>query len=77
MAELFGGRTGYDTGRSAGTAWHHGPYGVPLLDDAPARMVARGHTHFLLEPLDIQALPPGAPLLTYRDVADVDAGRPA
>ncbi|MEE1782606.1 flavin reductase family protein [Streptomyces sp. SP17BM10] len=85
LAELFGGRTGDDTDKFAGTAWHRGPYGVPLLDDAPARFVggvlARfdggDHTGFLLEPLHVQVPSPGAPVLSYRDVADIDPGHPA
>ncbi|MEU8510987.1 flavin reductase family protein [Kitasatospora sp. NPDC048722] len=85
LAELFGGRTGDDTDKFADTAWHRGPYGVPLLDDAPAwfvggvlaRIEGGDHTGFLLDPLHVHAPSPEAPVLSFRDVAGIEPGHPA
>ncbi|MFB6890654.1 flavin reductase family protein [Kitasatospora sp. NPDC056327] len=86
LAELFGGHTGDDTDKFADVEWYHGPYGVPVLPEAPAWFVGRvldraewgDHTGLLLAPVAVGA-PPGeaAPVLSYRDVAGIDAGHPA
>ncbi|MFE6748145.1 flavin reductase family protein [Kitasatospora purpeofusca] len=85
LAELFGGRTGDDTDKFAEVEWYRGPYGVPVLPAAPAWFVGRvldradwgDHTGLLLSPVAVGAPPAGAEVLSYRDVADVDAGHPA
>ena len=59
IAELFGGETGDDTDKFAGTAWHDGPEGVPVIDGCPSwfagRIVERvrlgDHVGHLLEPV--------------------------
>lgn len=85
LAELFGGRTGDDTDKFADTAWHRGPHGVPVLDASPAwfagevldRIDWGDHTGFLLHPVHVHAPSPAAPVLSFRDVTDIEAGHPA
>lgn len=86
LAELFGGRSGDDTDKFAGVEWYHGPYGVPVLADVPAWFAGRvldradwgDHTGFLLEPVATETPgTTGTAVLSYRDVADIDAGHPA
>lgn len=58
LARLFGGETGDRTDKFAATAWHPGPGGAPVLDEAPAWFVGRvetrvdggDHVGFLLVP---------------------------
>lgn len=61
LAQLFGEETGDETDKFAHCAWHPGPGGLPLLDDAPRHMVGRvlerltfgDHLGVLLEPLEV------------------------
>ncbi|MET8701948.1 flavin reductase [Kitasatospora sp. NPDC004723] len=85
-AALFGGRDGEDTDRFAGVEWYHGPYGVPVLAQAPAWFVGRvlecvdwgDHTGLLLAPVAVEAPSAGAAaVLSHRDVDEAGAGRPA
>ncbi|MGW8885873.1 flavin reductase family protein [Streptomyces sp. NPDC055749] len=58
LARLFGGETGDSTDKFARTAWHPGPGGAPVLDEAPAWFVGRvenrldggDHVGYLLAP---------------------------
>ncbi|WP_405540558.1 flavin reductase family protein [Streptomyces sp. NBC_00075] len=58
LARLFGGETGDRTDKFTGVAWHPGPAGSPVLDEAPAWFVGRvenridggDHVGFLLAP---------------------------
>ncbi|MFD8706564.1 flavin reductase family protein [Kitasatospora sp. NPDC059648] len=85
LAESFGGRTGDDCDKFAATAWHRGPEGVPVLDAAPAWFVGGvldrvdwgDHTGFLLEPLHVHAPGSATPVLSFRDVRDIEPGHPA
>jgi flavin reductase (DIM6/NTAB) family NADH-FMN oxidoreductase RutF len=59
LAELFGGETADEVDKFARCAWHHGPEGVPILDDCANWFVGRvlwrhdagDHDAFLLEPV--------------------------
>jgi flavin reductase (DIM6/NTAB) family NADH-FMN oxidoreductase RutF len=69
-ARLFGERTGDTTDKFARCAWKQGAGGVPLLLDAPRRMIGRivdrlelgDHTGYLLEPVHVEADGSIAPL---------------
>ncbi|MFF0416185.1 flavin reductase family protein [Kitasatospora sp. NPDC004745] len=83
LAEVFGGLSG--TGKFPLVEWYHGPFGAPILAAAPAWFVGRvldlaewgDHTGLLLAPVAVHVPPGAAPLLCYRDVADVEPGQPA
>ncbi|MFB7477102.1 flavin reductase family protein [Kitasatospora sp. NPDC056184] len=86
LAALFGGRSGDATDKFAGVEWYHGPFGVPVLAEAPAWFVGRvldcadwgDHTGLLLAPVAVEAPPAGAAaVLSYRDVDGIGAGHPA
>ncbi|MFJ4670869.1 flavin reductase family protein [Kitasatospora purpeofusca] len=85
LAGLFGGRTGDDTDKFAEVEWYRGPDGVPVLPAAPAWFVGRvldrvdwgDRTGLLPAPVAVGGGPEGADVLSFRDVADVDAGHPA
>ncbi len=84
LAELFGGRTGDEVDKFARCRWTAGPAGVPLLDDAPRRLVGRiidrhrlgDHVGFLLEPVRVESYD-GGRALDYEQVEDLDPGHPA
>ncbi|WP_371502935.1 flavin reductase family protein [Kitasatospora sp. NBC_00374] len=86
LAELFGGRSGDDTDKFARVEWYDGPHGVPVLAEAPAWFAGRvldrvegwgDHTGLLLAPVAVHAPRTSVPVLSYRHVADIDAGHPA
>ncbi|WP_030245723.1 flavin reductase family protein [Streptomyces sp. NRRL S-350] len=85
LAEVFGGLTGDTSDKFARVRWHRGPNDVPILDRAPAWFVGRvldraewgDHTGFLLDPIHVQVPSSAVPVLSYRKVADIDAGHPA
>ena len=84
LAELFGASTGDELDKFARCRWAAGPHGVPLLVDAPRRLVggvvARhelgDHVGFLLEPLRVEAYD-GGPALDFEEVADLEPGHDA
>jgi flavin reductase (DIM6/NTAB) family NADH-FMN oxidoreductase RutF len=83
LAELFGGETGDEVDKLAQVSWTTGQYGLPLLDDCPARMVGLiesrhtfgDHVGFLLAPETAAPLPKQRPL-RVREALDVDPGHP-
>ncbi|MET7484403.1 flavin reductase family protein [Streptomyces sp. NPDC005538] len=86
LARLFGGETGDRTDKFAAVAWHPGPGGPPVLDEAPAWFVGRvqnrvdggDHVGFLLAPEAAENLVGGdTPLLTLADALDIAPGHPA
>jgi flavin reductase (DIM6/NTAB) family NADH-FMN oxidoreductase RutF len=84
LAELFGGETGDDVDKLARSAWHEGPHGAALLDDAPNRFVGAvlwrrdvgDHSAFLLEPVWAEH---GADVgeLRFARAKAIDPGHPA
>ncbi|MEU1470521.1 flavin reductase family protein [Streptomyces sp. NPDC005761] len=85
LARLFGGETGDRTDKFTRTAWHPGPGGVPVLDEAPAWFVGRvesrvdggDHVGFLLVPETAEH--PGGDdfrLLSLADGLDIAPGHP-
>ncbi|GAA1369585.1 flavin reductase family protein [Streptomyces beijiangensis] len=86
LARLFGGETGDRTDKFARAAWHPGPGGAPVLDEAPAWFVGRiekrvdggDHVGFLLAPEAAQHPAADGPrLLTLTDGRDITPGHPA
>ncbi|ORB29594.1 flavin oxygenase [Rhodococcus jostii RHA1] [Mycolicibacterium parafortuitum] len=85
VARLFGGTTGDTTDKFAECAWHEGPHGLPVLDDAAAwfagRVVRRfdvgDHVAHLLEPVDGSAPDELGDLITFSDVRDIEPGHDA
>jgi flavin reductase (DIM6/NTAB) family NADH-FMN oxidoreductase RutF len=41
LAELFGGETGDEVDKFERCAWSDGPFGIPVLEDAPGWFAAR------------------------------------
>lgn len=84
LAELFGARTGDDIDKFARCAWHDGPDGVPVLEDAAAwfsgpvlgKTPFGDHVGFLIAPDGGECSGDG-PLLTFTGVADLDPGHGA
>ncbi|WP_406099667.1 flavin reductase family protein [Streptomyces sp. NBC_01013] len=86
LAHLFGGESGDRTDKFTRTAWHPGPGGAPVLDEAPAwfvgsienRIDGGDHVGFLLVPeaADHPAAD-GFPLLSLADGRDIAPGHPA
>ncbi|MES9538521.1 flavin reductase [Actinomadura sp. NPDC000600] len=84
LAALFGERTGDEIDKFARCSWRPGPEGVPLLTDAPRRLVGRieervelgDHTGFLLAPVDVAIGADTAPL-TFRTLHDLEPGHEA
>ena len=84
LAALFGERTGDEIDKFARCSWRPGPEGVPLLTDAPRRLVGRieervelgDHTGFLLAPVDVAIGEDTAPL-TFRTLPDLEPGHEA
>jgi flavin reductase (DIM6/NTAB) family NADH-FMN oxidoreductase RutF len=84
LAELFGGETGDRVDKFAEVPWTPGPAGIPVLDQARAWFAGRvehradwgDHVGYSLEPIEGGTHPGGQPL-SFRDVADVEAGHPA
>lgn len=86
LARLFGGETGDSTDKFARTAWHPGPGGAPVLDDAPAWFVGRvesrvtggDHVGFLLVPEAAEhPADDGLRLLSLSDGLGITPGHPA
>ncbi|MFD9425372.1 MULTISPECIES: flavin reductase family protein [unclassified Streptomyces] len=85
MARLFGGETGDRTDKFARAAWHPGPGGAPVLNEAPAWFVGRvekrldggDHVGFLLAP-EVAQRPAGDSLclLSLADGHDITPGHP-
>ncbi|MBV8927993.1 MAG: flavin reductase family protein [Mycobacteriaceae bacterium] len=85
LARLFGSETGDRINKFERCAWHSGPHGVPVLDDAVgwfvgtvlARIDAGDHVGYLLEPVDGSAPRQFDQLVTFSDVRDLDPGHEA
>jgi flavin reductase (DIM6/NTAB) family NADH-FMN oxidoreductase RutF len=85
LARLFGGETGDRIDKFARCAWHSGPNGTPILDDAAGWFVGKvlrrydlgDHVGFLLEPIAGSAPDNFAQLVTFSDVRDLDPGHEA
>jgi flavin reductase (DIM6/NTAB) family NADH-FMN oxidoreductase RutF len=85
LAKLFGGETGDEIDKFERCAWHSGPEGVPVLDDAAAWFVGKierrfevgDHVGHLLAPIAGQ--PPGdlTDWTTFADVRDLTPGHEA
>jgi flavin reductase (DIM6/NTAB) family NADH-FMN oxidoreductase RutF len=84
LARLFGEESEDWTDKFAQCAWHDGPHGVPVLDDAAAWFVGEiaerldlgDHHGLLLVPVEAGGRSDGD-LLTFQQLADLDAGHPA
>lgn len=82
LARLFGGETDDELDKFAHCAWHSGPQGMPILDDAVAWMVGKtldrinfgDHTGYLLEPVDAWFAKGDADVIRFGDVLDVKPG---
>jgi flavin reductase (DIM6/NTAB) family NADH-FMN oxidoreductase RutF len=85
LARLFGSETGDNTDKFARCAWHSGPHGLPILDDAAGWFVGEvlnrydvgDHVGFLLEPVAGDAPDGFEQLVTFSDVRDLDPGHEA
>jgi flavin reductase (DIM6/NTAB) family NADH-FMN oxidoreductase RutF len=85
LARLFGSETGDRTDKFARCAWHSGPHGLPILDDAAgwfagavlSRYDVGDHVGFLLEPIAGSAPEKFEQLVTFSDVRDLDPGHEA
>lgn len=82
LAQLFGGHTGDDIDKFEHCAWHSGPAGMPILDDAPAWFVGEtlnrielgDHLGYLLKPVAGYAPLHVDHMLTFSDVDDIEPG---
>ena len=85
VVRLFGSETGDSTDKFAHCAWHSGPHGLPVLDDAAGWFAGRvlshydvgDHVGFLLEPVGGTAPDKFEQLVTFSDVRDLDPGHEA
>ena len=85
LARLFGSETGDRTDKFARCAWHSGPHGLPILDDAAgwfagavrSRYDVGDHVGLLLEPIAGSAPDKFEQLVTFADVRDLDPGHEA
>jgi flavin reductase (DIM6/NTAB) family NADH-FMN oxidoreductase RutF len=85
LARLFGSETGDSTDKFARCAWHSGPHGLPILDDAAGWFVGEvvsyydvgDHEGFLLAPVAGSAPHKFEQLVTFSDVRDLDPGHEA
>lgn len=85
LARLFGSETGDRTDKFARIAWHEGPHGLPILDDAAGWFVGEvlsrydvgDHVGFLLQPIDGEAPEKFDQLVTFADVHDLEPGHEA
>ncbi|WP_405901360.1 flavin reductase family protein [Streptomyces sp. NBC_00727] len=85
LARLSGGETGERTDKFAQVAWHPGPGGVPLLDEAPAWFIGRveqridggDHVGYLLAPEEVgHPTDKGFPFLSLTGAIDIPPGHP-
>jgi flavin reductase (DIM6/NTAB) family NADH-FMN oxidoreductase RutF len=85
LARLFGSETGDRTDKFARCAWHSGPHGLPILDDAAgwfagavlSRYDVGDHMGFVLEPVAGSAPEKFEQLVTFADVRDLEPGHEA
>jgi flavin reductase (DIM6/NTAB) family NADH-FMN oxidoreductase RutF len=85
LARVFGGDTGDRIDKFARCAWHSGPHGLPILDDAAAwfagtvlsRYDVGDHVGLLLEPVTGSAPDKFGQLVTFSDVRDLQPGHEA
>ena len=85
LARLFGGETGDEVDKFARCAWHSGPHGLPILDDAAGWFVGEvlnrydvgDHVGHVLEPVAGNAPDRFEQLVTFSDVRDLDPGHEA
>ena len=85
LARLFGSETGDRTDKFERTAWHDGPHGLPILDDAAGWFVGEvlssydvgDHVGFLLQPVEGDAPEKFDQLVTFADVRDLEPGHEA
>jgi flavin reductase (DIM6/NTAB) family NADH-FMN oxidoreductase RutF len=83
LAELFGGETGDEVDKFERCAWSDGPFGIPVLEDAPGwfagrireRLDAGDHVALLLDLVEAQDR--GGPLdLGFQDAKGIHPGHP-
>jgi flavin reductase (DIM6/NTAB) family NADH-FMN oxidoreductase RutF len=83
LAELFGGETGDEVDKFERCAWSDGPFGIPVLEDAPGWFAARirerldagDHVALLLDL--VEAHDRGGPLdLGFQDAKGIHPGHP-
>ena len=85
LARLFGEETGDRVDKFASCAWHDGPDGVPVLDDAVAcfggpvrdRIPLGDHVGFLVEPTWGEVRRASAPLLGFARAKRLHPGHEA
>ncbi len=85
LARLFGEQTGDTSDKFAQCAYHDGPHGVPILDDAAAWFSGRileqltlgDRVAFLLQPEAGHAPEQLRSLVSFGDVHDLDPGHAA
>lgn len=85
LARLFGGQTGDRIDKFARCAWHRGPHGMPILDDAGAWFVGAvqqrfdvgDHVGHLLEPVAGEPPDDFDDWVTFADVRDLSPGHDA
>jgi flavin reductase (DIM6/NTAB) family NADH-FMN oxidoreductase RutF len=85
LARLFGEETGDRVDKFARCAWHAGPEGMPILDDAQGWFVGAvrkrydlgDHVGHLLEPVAGDAPGRFEQLVTFSDVRDLEPGHEA
>ncbi len=85
LARLFGTRSGDDVDKFERCTWHHGPGGVPVLDDCGSVIVGRkialvetngDHVCVMLHPIESECGSAGPPL-RLSDVSDFHPGHEA
>ena len=85
LVRLFGSETGDRTDKFTRCAWHLGPNGMPILDDAAgwfvgdvlSRYDVGDHVGFLIEPVAGSAPDKFDQLVTFSDVRDLEPGHEA
>lgn len=85
LARLFGSQTGDEIDKFERCAWHSGPAGMPILDDAAAWFVGKtlerldvgDHMGYLLEPVTGYAPEAAGELVSLSDVTDMEPGHEA
>ena len=85
LARLFGSETGDEIDKFERCAWHSGPAGMPILDDAAAWFVGKtldrldvgDHVGYLLEPVAGYAPGRADDLVSLCDVTDLEPGHEA